>query len=198
MAECCVNRCIPACFSGVCIGLGFLSSRYACGNLDLSGRVQDLSTFFGDVIVKLLIRILELELVYGNSVFRANTNLGKCHFFLRDACVFHSLLFRLRFRDLASACGRTAQLPALIDDLTISDCDIVIVLCCRSPEIDLIYGSTLLMAHLDAVIDQITFTQTCVLKRDLFGLCFCDLLCCHSSHASCGCEHACHHNACCE
>ena len=66
MAECCVNRCIPACFSGVCIGLGFLSSRYACGNLDLSGRVQDLSTFFGDVIIKLLIRILELELVYGN------------------------------------------------------------------------------------------------------------------------------------
>ena len=69
----------------------------------------------------------------------------------RDACIIDCDALCFGFADLASVCGGASDLPALLDDLAVCDSYVVIIFHGSGLELDLIYGSALLGAHLDAV-----------------------------------------------
>ena len=113
--------------------------------------MQDLAACLCYVIIELCCLVFKLYLIYGDSVLVAILCLDESDICLRYARIIYCDALCFRLADLASACGRTSDLPALLDDLAVRDSYVVIIFHGSGLELDLIYGSALLGAHLDAV-----------------------------------------------
>ena len=113
--------------------------------------MQDLAACLGYVIIELCVLIFKLYLIYGDSIFVAVFCLDESNICFRDACIIDCDALCFGLADLVSACGRTSDLPALLDDLAVRDSYVVIIFHGSGLELDLIYGSALLGSHLDAV-----------------------------------------------